>query len=72
MWRSRRVKLKTRCEKNVTLGEIILRLSTPGNSRFVQSVMRPLMQYVDVCIGNEEDAELRGLEMGIIKSLFEK
>lgn len=22
-----------------------------------QSVMRPLMQYVDVCIGNEEDAE---------------
>ena len=23
-----------------------------------QSVMRPLMQYVDVCIGNEEDAEL--------------
>lgn len=50
----------------------MLRLSTPGNSRFVQSVMRPLMQYVDVCIGNEEDAELRGLEMGIAKSLFEK
>lgn len=23
-----------------------------------QSVMRPLMKYVDVCIGNEEDAEL--------------
>ena len=23
-----------------------------------QSVMRPMMQYVDVCIGNEEDAEL--------------
>lgn len=23
-----------------------------------QSVMRPLMQYVDVCIGNEEDAEM--------------
>lgn len=23
-----------------------------------QAVMRPLMQYVDVCIGNEEDAEL--------------
>ncbi len=23
-----------------------------------QSVMKPLMQYVDVCIGNEEDAEL--------------
>ena len=23
-----------------------------------QSIMRPLMQYVDVCIGNEEDAEL--------------
>ena len=23
-----------------------------------QSVMRPLMEYVDVCIGNEEDAEL--------------
>ena len=23
-----------------------------------QSVMRPLMQYVDICIGNEEDAEL--------------
>lgn len=23
-----------------------------------QTVMRPLMQYVDVCIGNEEDAEL--------------
>ncbi len=23
-----------------------------------QSVMRPLMQYVDVCIGNEEDAQL--------------
>lgn len=21
------------------------------------SIMRPLMQYVDVCIGNEEDAE---------------
>ena len=23
-----------------------------------QSIMRPLMKYVDVCIGNEEDAEL--------------
>ena len=23
-----------------------------------QSVMRPLMQYVDICIGNEEDAEM--------------
>lgn len=23
-----------------------------------QSIMRPLMQYVDVCIGNEEDAEM--------------
>ena len=23
-----------------------------------QSIMRPLMEYVDVCIGNEEDAEL--------------
>ena len=23
-----------------------------------QSIMKPLMQYVDVCIGNEEDAEL--------------
>ena len=23
-----------------------------------QSIMRPLMQYVDICIGNEEDAEL--------------
>ena len=69
---NRKFKLKTRYEKIVTLGEIMLRLSTPGNSRFVQSVMRPLMQYVDVCIGNEEDAELRGLEMGIAKSLFEK
>jgi 2-dehydro-3-deoxygluconokinase len=27
-------------------------------SQKAQSVMRPLMQYVDVCIGNEEDAEL--------------
>ena len=27
-------------------------------SEKAQSVMRPLMQYVDVCIGNEEDAEL--------------
>ncbi len=26
-------------------------------SEKAQSVMRPLMQYVDVCIGNEEDAE---------------
>ena len=23
-----------------------------------QSIMKPLMQFVDVCIGNEEDAEL--------------
>jgi 2-dehydro-3-deoxygluconokinase len=28
------------------------------NSQKAQSIMRPLMQYVDVCIGNEEDAEL--------------
>ncbi len=27
-------------------------------SQKAQSVMKPLMQYVDVCIGNEEDAEL--------------
>lgn len=27
-------------------------------SQKAQSVMRPLMKYVDVCIGNEEDAEL--------------
>lgn len=27
-------------------------------SEKAQSIMRPLMQYVDVCIGNEEDAEL--------------
>ena len=27
-------------------------------SEKAQSVMRPLMQYVDVCIGNEEDAEM--------------
>ena len=27
-------------------------------SEKAQGVMRPLMQYVDVCIGNEEDAEL--------------
>ncbi len=27
-------------------------------SEKAQSVMRPLMKYVDVCIGNEEDAEL--------------
>lgn len=27
-------------------------------SQKAQQVMRPLMQYVDVCIGNEEDAEL--------------
>ncbi len=27
-------------------------------SEQAQAVMRPLMQYVDVCIGNEEDAEL--------------
>ncbi len=27
------------------------------NEKKAQSVMRPLMQYVDVCIGNEEDAE---------------
>jgi 2-dehydro-3-deoxygluconokinase len=27
-------------------------------SQKAQSIMRPLMQYVDVCIGNEEDAEL--------------
>ncbi len=27
-------------------------------SEKAQQVMRPLMQYVDVCIGNEEDAEL--------------
>ena len=26
--------------------------------RKAQSIMKPLMQYVDVCIGNEEDAEL--------------
>lgn len=31
------------------------KLWTPAKA---QSVMRPLMQYVDVCIGNEEDAEL--------------
>ncbi len=28
------------------------------SSEKAQSIMRPLMQYVDVCIGNEEDAEL--------------
>ena len=28
------------------------------SSEKAQSVMRPLMQYVDVCIGNEEDAEM--------------
>ncbi len=27
-------------------------------SQKAQSIMRPLMQYVDVCIGNEEDAEM--------------
>jgi len=28
-----------------------------------QSIMKPLMQFVDVCIGNEEDAEaLSGLQ----------
>ena len=27
-------------------------------SEKAQSIMRPLMKYVDVCIGNEEDAEL--------------
>ena len=27
-------------------------------SQKAQSIMKPLMQYVDVCIGNEEDAEL--------------
>ena len=27
-------------------------------SQKAQSIMRPLMEYVDVCIGNEEDAEL--------------
>lgn len=31
------------------------KLWTPAQA---QAVMRPLMQYVDVCIGNEEDAEL--------------
>lgn len=31
------------------------KLWTPAEA---QRVMRPLMQYVDVCIGNEEDAEL--------------
>ncbi len=31
------------------------KLWTPAEA---QAVMRPLMQYVDVCIGNEEDAEL--------------
>lgn len=31
------------------------KLWTPSQA---QAVMRPLMQYVDVCIGNEEDAEL--------------
>ncbi len=31
------------------------KLWTPAKA---QSVMRPLMKYVDVCIGNEEDAEL--------------
>ena len=28
------------------------------SSEKAQSIMRPLMKYVDVCIGNEEDAEL--------------
>lgn len=28
------------------------------SSEKAQSIMKPLMQYVDVCIGNEEDAEL--------------
>ena len=66
--------------KIVTLGEIMLRLSTPGNTRFVQSDSFDVVygggeanvavscanygheayfvKYVDVCIGNEEDAEL--------------
>ena len=50
-----------------------------------QSIMRPLMQYVDVCIGNEEDAELvlgfkpgdtdvtsGELELAGYKSIFEQ
>ena len=50
-----------------------------------QSIMRPLMQYVDVCIGNEEDAELvlgykpgktdvtsGDLELAGYKSIFEQ
>src|SRR5258706_255384 len=80
-------------KKVVTLGEIMLRLSTPDYKRFVQAdaltmaalkaakakgittsidlnyrkklwskekaqkVMSELCQFVDVCIGNEEDAE---------------
>ena len=50
-----------------------------------QSIMKPLMQYVDVCIGNEEDAELvlgfkpgdtdvtsGELELAGYKSIFEQ
>ena len=54
--------VKLACEAAVRQGVTVSvdlnfrkKLWTPQKA---QSVMRPLMQYVDVCIGNEEDAQL--------------
>ena len=45
-------------EKGVTVSCDLNFRKKLWTSEKAQSIMKPLMQYVDVCIGNEEDAEL--------------
>ena len=44
-------------EKNVTISCDLNYRKKIWSPEQAQSVMRPLMKYVDICIGNEEDAE---------------
>ena len=45
-------------EKGITISCDLNFRKKLWTSEKAQSIMKPLMQYVDVCIGNEEDAEL--------------
>lgn len=53
--------LKTACEiakkKNVTISADLNYRAKLWSTKEAQSVMVPLMEYVDICIANEEDAE---------------
>ena len=49
---------KTAKKKGITISCDLNFRKKLWTSEKAQSIMRPLMDYVDVCIGNEEDAEL--------------